>query len=239
MSLGVFSEIANLDHQVFVWLNQFMSRGLLSDLFVWLHDALIVRFFPLVLAVCWLWFEKSPKQEFNRQILLEGVLTGFAALVVGRSLALVLPFRDRPLADLDLHFAVPVDVQLRTWSSFPSDHAVLAFALAASLFRVSPKIGLWAFFHATMVICLPRLYFGLHYPSDLIGGALIGIMLAYTASRLPVRHAVTGLLLKVESARPAMFYAFGFLVLVEIAEMFQSMRSVAVEAFKVLRHVVS
>ena len=238
---SIFSEIVVLDDRILIWLNQFMFRWPHLDMFLrWLLSANIVKFLPIVLVVCWLWFERTPKQAFNRQILVESLLTGFAALFIARFLALMLPFRERPFLTPELHFVTPIETGLlRTWSSFPSDHAVMAFALAASLFRISPRIGIWACFHAAVIICFPRLYFGFHYPSDLIGGGLIGITLVLAASRLQGRHAVTGFLLDVERKHPAMFYAIGFFALFEIAEMFDSIRDFAAHTFRVARQLFS
>jgi membrane-associated phospholipid phosphatase len=240
MPLSIASEIAALDDRALLWLNQFMFRWPFLDRSVaWLLDAHIVKFGPIVLAVCWLWFERNPKQAFNRHLLVESVLTGFAALVVARALALALPFRYRPAVRPDLHFVVPFDAGLRTWSSFPSDHAVMAFALAASLFRLSPRLGVLACLHAAVIICLPRLYFGLHHPSDLISGGLIGVTFVLATSRLQGRHAITASLMEAERKHPAMFYAIGFLVLYEITEMFDSFRALAQPAFRVLRQVLA
>ncbi|MGL6070136.1 hypothetical protein, partial [Craterilacuibacter sp.] len=44
-----------------------------------------------------------------------------------------------------------------------------------------PQVGNLAFLHATVFICLPLLYLGMHYPSDLATGALIGVLLVLIA----------------------------------------------------------
>ncbi|HEY9065247.1 MAG TPA: phosphatase PAP2 family protein [Burkholderiaceae bacterium] len=237
---GIGREIVMQDDRVLLWLNQFLFRWPSLDEFAaWLLNAYLFKFGPIVLVICALWFARSAQQAHRRQQLLECVLTGIAALFAGRALALVLPYRLRPVARPDLDFIQGVEVGARTWSSFPSDHAVLAFALAASLFRLSPGIGLWAAFHAAMFICLPRLYFGYHYPSDLIGGALIGVMLAYAASRWPGRHAVTTKLAQVESMQPGLFYTTGFVVLFEFTEMFDSVRVLARAFYRSLHQFIA
>jgi undecaprenyl-diphosphatase len=229
-----------LDDQPLIWLNQLLFKSPALDLFlIWLVNAHITKFIPMLLVVCWVWFERTHKQAFNRQILIETLMAAFAALFIARFLAFALPFRDRPLANPDLHLAVPFETGLRTWSSFPSDHAVLAFALATSLSRLSPKIGLWAYFHAAIIICVPRLVFGLHYPSDLIGGALIGIAVALAATQLQRRHGVADFLLEIGHKQPAAFYAIAFLVLFEVGEMFDSIRGMAVYAFRTLKQFSS
>ena len=237
---SVLSQIADLDGHFAVWLNHFVARWSLFDLLVkWVLDAHIIKFLPLVLVICWFWFDKSTRQPANRPVVLEAVLTGFGALFIARILAVALPFRDRPVANPDLHLAVPFDAGLRTWSSFPSDHAVMAFALAASLSRLSPAIGIWACFHAAVFICFPRLYFGLHYASDVIAGASIGMALAFATARLRGREVVTDFLLDLERKYPALFYVIGFFALFEISEMFDSVRVVVANAFRVVEHFMA
>jgi undecaprenyl-diphosphatase len=237
----LLSELGVWDERAVVWANHFVGQWPGFDLFIaWLLKAHLPRFMPLLLAMCWLWFEPHPQQRARREVLAETLVTSMVALFVARALALTLPFRERPIAHLELGVTVPQSVEtgLRTWSSFPSDHAVLAFVLAVSLWRVSKPIGAWALFHATAVICLPRLYVGFHYPSDLIAGASLGTALALLTPLLQVRHAITGFLMKAEGSRPATLYSVGFFILFEMAEMFDSVRLVAAQVFKVLKGLV-
>lgn len=239
MEIAALSAVTAFDERLFVWLDPYLLRWPLLNLFLrWLLDAHIVKFVPIVLVMVGIWFARRPDRETTRCRLVEAVLASLAALFVARILALTLPFRERPVANPELHLAVPLDAGLRTWSSFPSDHAVMAFALAASLVRVSPWLGIWAGLHSALFICVPRLYFGLHYPSDIVGGALIGIALAWLAAHAPGRTAVSGLMLRTEARVPALFYAAGFLVLFEIAEMFDSVRILVVNTFRVLHRLI-
>jgi len=59
--------------------------------------------------------------------------------------------------------------------SFPSAHATSGFAVATAMSRVEP-LGALAFLLA-FALALGRPYLGMHYPSDVLAGALLGILL--------------------------------------------------------------
>ena len=68
--------------------------------------------------------------------------------------------------------------------SFPSGHSSASFAAAASFYRLLPKkIGIPAIVLACL-IAFSRLYVGVHYPTDVLAGALMGIAVSYFAQYL-------------------------------------------------------
>lgn len=62
--------------------------------------------------------------------------------------------------------------------SFPSSHAVNNFA-AAMFFTFFYKHLKWILFSVASIMALSRIFVGVHYPSDVFGGALIGILIGY------------------------------------------------------------
>ncbi|MGI9557539.1 MAG: phosphatase PAP2 family protein [Solirubrobacterales bacterium] len=60
--------------------------------------------------------------------------------------------------------------------SFPSAHATSSFAAAAAIGRVAPRLQAPAYLTA-IAISTTRPYLGLHYPSDVVAGAVLGIAL--------------------------------------------------------------
>lgn len=63
--------------------------------------------------------------------------------------------------------------------SFPSAHATSSFAVATAMTRVDP-LGALAFLLA-FALALGRPYLGMHYPSDVLAGALLGVALGLIA----------------------------------------------------------
>lgn len=64
--------------------------------------------------------------------------------------------------------------------SFPSAHAALAFATAAvGLFRYADVFGPWLFVAAALV-ALSRVAVGVHYLSDVVVGAMVGLVVGST-----------------------------------------------------------
>jgi membrane-associated phospholipid phosphatase len=81
----------------------------------------------------------------------------------------VRPFVDHPHAKLLISHARD--------PGFPSDHATGAFAIATALWLHDRTIGAVALVLAA-IVAFARVYVGVHYPSDVVAGALIGFAVA-------------------------------------------------------------
>lgn len=98
--------------------------------------------------------------------------------VAGLADFLVFIFWRRPLPFITHANVVNADVygMYSDISSFPSSHTYIAFAIAISIFLYGHKRLGAVLFLLAMLVALGRIGVGLHYPSDVIAGALLGVI---------------------------------------------------------------
>ena len=146
------------------FLNGFAERSFRFDELVnWLSESVLFKGCVVMGIGCWLWFQNKDVQE-TREALLAAIMASFPALAVARVLSWVFN-RTRPLIETRHLFRLPYG-QTPGWegpSSFPSDHAVLFFALATGSLLCLPTYRV-----VSLRICLDS-----HLPAPyLSGGAL-------------------------------------------------------------------
>ena len=231
-----------LDYTILDFFNRFAQQSLQFDQFVLLiSDNALLKGGIIMALFWWTWFDREDFKgiQKNREHIITTILVSGVAVVGARILALLLPFRLRPIHNPELALQFPLEKEfLEGWSSFPSDHAILFFSLATGLFFISRTVGAIALIHAIFVISLPRIYLGLHYPTDILAGAFLGIGVSLWVNRKKVSHTIAKFPLRLSAKNPGLFYSFFFLASFEIAEMFNSLRNIASVLFSILFHSV-
>ena len=102
-------------------------------------------------------------------------LSVFVAMLIGEILKFLVG-RGRPFVGGDANaFNFSPFARTEAFASFPSGHAVAAFALAFAVSSLWPRfnIAMWVF---AVLICLSRVVLLAHHPSDVVAGALVGIV---------------------------------------------------------------
>ncbi|MCL4405812.1 MAG: phosphatase PAP2 family protein [Firmicutes bacterium] len=99
--------------------------------------------------------------------------------------------RDRPGAVLaGVHY--PYDIIIRKQdilkgdNSFPSGHTSITFAAATVAFLSIDSVWGFLILLLAMLVGISRVYLGVHYPSDVIAGMMLGILSGYIALWIPV-----------------------------------------------------
>lgn len=194
----------------------------------------------LSLAVFWaLWFHPAEDQAKRRETLVTILFAAMLSVVVARGLSLVLPFRMRPMFVPGILYRAPLNGEaftydLEDWSSFPSDNGAFFFAWITGFWLFSRPLAIVFGLLSTVFVLLPRIYFGVHYPGDILAGALIGI--AVTLALVRVRSLVAAPLLAMERRGPVCFNALMFLLTFESANLFVNVRHIGKSAFRLLQH---
>lgn len=175
----------------------------------------------------WAWFSGGEARQHRREVVIRSIAGGLLAALVSRLAQNFMPHRPRPLHNDAYVFTPPFGLNVETlqeWSSFPSDHAALIFALATGVWMLSRPWGVMAYAWSLLVVCLPRVYLGLHYPSDIVAGAGLGILCAAVALAVPLKAGIFGTVFRFEARRTALFYGFAFLLTYQIITLFDDLR---------------
>ena len=188
----------------------------------------LVKGIPVMLVWWGLWFSQGEDRRRLHAGLLSVLIGAIMAIVAGRALAALLPFRLRPLHDPAFDAVSPIGSPVTTldgWSSMPSDHAVLFFAMATSILFLNRTAGLLLLAHATLVVGLPRVFMGYHYPSDIVVGAAIGCLIAVLLWRPTTTVIERSGLVELQHRAGHLFYPALFLITYQAGTMFNDGRS--------------
>lgn len=123
---------------------------------------------------------KRLREEHWYEMPLKALIAAGIGYIVRYALG-ILVARPRPFVALqDVNALVLTDVH-EAYRSFPSGHATLAFAIAFTVYKQDRDWGI-AFLILAAVVAMGRVFVGVHFPLDIVAGALVGICSGWIVS---------------------------------------------------------
>ena len=169
----------SFDLQLFQLINNLAGRYALLDGLARLlvNEYFLTTTMALILVIFWVEGQDRDQRERNQSAILRALIALFVANIILK-LCNLLYFRPRPFVNhqVNLLFYHPTD------SSFPSNPATVGFSVATAIWLCNRRLGALLLVLATL-FGLSRIYCGVHYPLDIIAGALLGGLSAYVVVR--------------------------------------------------------
>jgi len=124
----------------------------------------------LIITVCLVYY----KLKLNKSLYLSSLLLLPGVLLVNHVIRFLVA-RERPFA-VDEEFTSLIYHYYT--GSFPSNHAAASFAVAGILLLVYPAAG-WGVLGMALLVSVSRVYVGVHYPTDVLAGAVLAFILLF------------------------------------------------------------
>ncbi len=163
--------LSQLDYKIFTSLNNWSANHTAFAVFSFFADKLV---YIMVLLLIAYWFAGKPREKARAAI-----ITAAAAFIISRGILAELIrhiwTRNRPFV---AHTVANVYDRVSGEASFPSGHASAMFAIALAVYFYNKKWGTWLL-ALSVVTGFSRVVVGEHYPSDIIGGTILGLAVAY------------------------------------------------------------
>lgn len=220
--------VRSLDVSIYYFLSRFAGSGFLCRL-ARVEESNNLLKGAVFFALFWhQWFRDDGEPEKRRRDICAILAGSTVAIAVARTIAFLAPFRLRPMYDpAVLHpiYAVSMQYNMEHWSAFPSDTAAYFLALAIGIAYLSRRAAIPILLFTAGWICLPRVFLGVHYASDIVVGAAIGIAAAWLSLKTRLADSlIAEPAIAAANRSGSWFYPVAFLVTFEMATVFEGSR---------------
>lgn len=155
-------------------INQWAGHLPILDKFMSFTAQYALELYALLFVVAWF---TLPKSEGNRRhALVVAGFSGILALLINVLVSHVWS-RPRPFVSLpqgSFTQLIPHSID----ASFPSDHVSGSFAFAAGSWKNAERWVSYSFTILAILVAIARVYTGVHWPTDVIAGAIVGLLSA-------------------------------------------------------------
>lgn len=165
-----------IDKALVIWLNNFVGEWKLFDdiMRIVATDYLMPLVFSMSMFAMWF----AGKSRAERRHFQYWTLIGISSIGLTNVAVFLLNitwFRTRPYVSLD---EIELLFYKATDPAFPSNPVAIGFAAGAAAWMVNRKFGYWLF-AAALLYGFSRVYAGVFYPTDVLGGAAVGIIVTW------------------------------------------------------------
>lgn len=157
-----------MDYSLFTFINNLAGKWVCLDSLAIFFAEYFVYF--LVAGAVAVFFLIKIKREKIRYLFLIGVSVILSRLIITELIRLIW-HRSRPFIDHQVNQLIEHGAS----GSFPSGHIAFLFTLTTVIYFFNKKIG-WLFFISSFLIGLARIFVGIHYPLDILGGIVVGVL---------------------------------------------------------------
>jgi undecaprenyl-diphosphatase len=179
----MFHTLSQLDRQLFHFINTDLGNPFFDWIMPWLREPKFWIPLYIFLVVFLIWRYKKTGIIIIACLALTFGIADYGSATLFKSFIK----RTRPCNDPTMAQTIIHRVDCGPAYSFPSTHASNHFALAFCFSLIFYKrwrwVWLWAILWAGMV-CFAQVYVGVHYPIDVLGGAVFGILVGWLVSLL-------------------------------------------------------
>jgi len=167
-----------VNYSLFHLLNSFAGRSAIFDwIVIFFADGALFLLWGGVLALLLSAFHTRFRHRFHCHLQI-AILAGLSALLARVIIAEALKRLLHNPRPFEVITGVNQLIQHTANGSFPSGHTVLAFSAAAAIAFCYPRAA-WLLYAAAAAIGISRVIAGVHWPIDILGGAIIGVGSTY------------------------------------------------------------
>jgi len=170
-----------MDLIIFNLINQFAGRWPVLDV-VGIFFARYIGYILVLVVLLFLLKNFKKYWPMVAKVFIAAILSRFIITELIRFLW----YRARPYVENNVNLLLPHDPVNNPVASFPSGHAAFYFAIATIVYFYNKKLGI-LFFIASFLMGIARVFGGVHWPSDILAGAIVGIISAWLVVKLSKR----------------------------------------------------